>query len=51
MVAIAHRLSTVKNPNRIYTVKQGQISEVGPHDDLIDNGGTYAILYQSQVMD
>ncbi|AJF24769.1 multidrug ABC transporter permease [Haloarcula sp. CBA1115] len=49
VVAIAHRLSTVKNADRIYTIKQGEISEVGPHDDLIDNGGTYADLYQSQI--
>ena len=48
IVAIAHRLSTVENADRIYTVADGQITEAGSHDNLIDNGGQYAELYAIQ---
>ena len=45
MVGIAHRLSTVKNADRIYTVDDGEIIETGRHEELIENGGQYAELY------
>jgi subfamily B ATP-binding cassette protein MsbA len=48
MVGIAHRLSTVKNADRIYSVNAGEIVETGRHDELIDNDGTYAELYAIQ---
>ena len=48
MIAIAHRLSTVENADRIYTMADGEIIEEGSHDDLLDNGGTYAGLYAIQ---
>ena len=48
MVGIAHRLSTVKNADRIYTVEAGEIIETGGHEELIDNGGQYAELYAIQ---
>jgi subfamily B ATP-binding cassette protein MsbA len=48
IVGIAHRLSTVKNADRIYTVDEGEIIETGRHVDLIDNGGQYAELYAIQ---
>ena len=48
MVGIAHRLSTVKNADRIYTVDEGEIIETGRHEELIDNGGQYAELYAIQ---
>jgi len=53
IVGIAHRLSTVKNADRIYTVSSGEIIESGCHAELIDNNGKYAELYktQSQVDD
>jgi subfamily B ATP-binding cassette protein MsbA len=40
IVTIAHRLSTVKNANRIYTFEEGQISEVGEHEGPVDNEGS-----------
>lgn len=48
MIGIAHRLSTVKNADRIYTVDQGKIVEAGSHRELISSGGQYATLYKSQ---
>ncbi len=48
MIAIAHRLSTVKNADRIYTVDDGTIVETGRHAELVKNGGQYASLYGIQ---
>lgn len=48
ILAIAHRLSTVQNADRIYTVDCGTITETGTHQELIDNGGDYAELYSIQ---
>jgi len=48
MIAIAHRLSTVKNADRIYAVENGEITERGRHEELIARGGTYADLYATQ---
>jgi subfamily B ATP-binding cassette protein MsbA len=47
-VAIAHRLSTVTDADRIYTMADGRVVEVGPHEELVANDGTYATLYASQ---
>ncbi|EMA47116.1 ABC transporter [Halobiforma nitratireducens JCM 10879] len=48
MVGVAHRLSTVKNADRIYTVHEGKIIEIGEHGELIDSEGQYAELYKIQ---
>jgi subfamily B ATP-binding cassette protein MsbA len=48
MITIAHRLSTVKNVDRIYTIQSGVVSEFGDHGDLIDRNGKYAELYATQ---
>jgi subfamily B ATP-binding cassette protein MsbA len=49
VITIAHRLSTVENADRIYTVKDGSIIERGPHRELIRNDGDYAELYTIQA--
>ena len=48
LVAIAHRLSTVKNADRISTVEDGRITDVGAHEELLDDDGLYAELYATQ---
>lgn len=49
MLVIAHRLSTVLNADRIYTMEDGRVTEAGIHDDLIEQEGTYAGLYATQT--
>lgn len=48
IITIAHRLSTVQNADRIYTVDDGRITETGKHKALVDNAGKYAELYGIQ---
>ncbi|WP_123620071.1 ABC transporter ATP-binding protein [Halorubrum sp. CSM-61] len=48
IIAIAHRLSTVKNADRIYTVDGGKIIESGTHEQLLAEEGDYAELYTIQ---
>jgi len=48
MIGIAHRLSTVRNADRIYTVDSGEIAETGRHSELVEEGGQYAKLYATQ---
>ncbi|WP_049911426.1 ABC transporter ATP-binding protein [Halorubrum lipolyticum] len=49
IITIAHRLSTVKNAERIYTVENGLISECGQHSELLAQEGKYAELYATQA--
>ena len=45
---IAHRLSTIKNADSILVMRDGDIVESGSHDALLQQGGFYAELYNSQ---
>ena len=46
-IVIAHRLSTVKAADRILVLRQGRIIEEGNHQQLLDQGGHYAELYDT----
>jgi ATP-binding cassette, subfamily B, bacterial len=49
-VIIAHRLATIRNVDKIYVLRDGQIAESGSHDELIQNqDGIYANLVRLQV--
>jgi ATP-binding cassette, subfamily B, multidrug efflux pump len=49
-IIIAHRLSTIRNVDRIFVLKQGSLIESGSHDELLQQGGLYASLYQLQML-
>ena len=48
IIAIAHRLSTVENADRIHTLERGEITETGTHGELVEDEGKYAELYAIQ---
>ena len=49
-VVIAHRLSTVKNADKIYVMHEGQIIEQGKHSELVELGGVYKKLVDMQMV-
>jgi subfamily B ATP-binding cassette protein HlyB/CyaB len=49
VLVIAHRLSAVRNCDRILVIDRGELVEQGPHDDLIEQDGIYAGLFRLQA--
>ena len=52
VIMIAHRLTTVRNADRIYVLKDGEIEESGSHGGLVEKGGLYSRMwndYQTSV--
>lgn len=50
-IVIAHRLSTIRGAEVIATVDNGRVVELGTHEELLAQGGTYARYYQMQFGD
>ena len=50
-IVVAHRLSTVRNADEIAVVSRGRIIELGTHDELMNSGGVYSVLYALQFKD
>ncbi|MFW5942516.1 MAG: ABC transporter ATP-binding protein [Chloroflexota bacterium] len=48
-LVIAHRLSTVRNADRIFVLENGQLREQGTHESLLQQGGIYATLWRVQT--
>lgn len=47
VIAIAHRLHTAHDADRVAVVEDGRITEIGSHDELVARGGSYAALWDS----
>ncbi len=48
-LVISHRMSTVRMADRIFYFENGRIAETGSHDELLDAGGSYARLFETQA--
>jgi ABC-type transport system involved in Fe-S cluster assembly fused permease/ATPase subunit len=49
-VVIAHRLTTVRDADHTYVLRNGRIVETGSHSELIAQGGYYRDLYNRNVL-
>lgn len=50
MLFISHRLSSVKNCDKVFMLESGKLIEEGSHSQLMELGGSYARMYQKQAM-
>jgi len=48
-IMVAHRLSTIRDADRIYLIADGSVAESGTHDELMGLGGTYAEMFTKQA--
>ena len=50
-ILISHRVSTIRNADRIFVLEHGEIVAEGSHAELLARGGYYADLYQKQLLE
>ena len=50
-IIISHRISTVKNADKIYVLDEGKVAEAGTHDELVSKQGIYADLHYKQLLE
>ncbi len=50
-IIVSHRISTVRQADRIFVLERGRIVERGTHDELVRAGGIYADLYRKQLLE
>ena len=48
-IVVAHRLSTVRNADRILVLDHGHIAEIGSHEQLVEADGAYARLLEAST--
>jgi ATP-binding cassette subfamily B protein len=48
-IMVAHRLSTIQHADQIFVMRKGKIREQGTHQELLEQGGIYKMLYQLQL--
>ena len=47
----SHRISTVRDADRIFVLADGRIAERGTHDELVARNGLYAAMYRKQLLE
>ena len=50
-IIVSHRISTVRDADRIFVLNEGRIVEQGSHDELIRHNGLYAELHRKQLLE
>ena len=50
-ILISHRVSTIRNADRIFVLEHGRVVAEGSHIELLARGGYYADLYQKQLLE
>ena len=50
-IIVSHRISTVRNADRIFVLDDGRIAERGRHDELVARNGLYAAMYRKQLLE
>ena len=50
-VVVAHRLATIRHAHRIAVIRNGEIAELGNHEELLERRGIYAELHQKQILE